>query len=140
MKSIYLLLLLFSLIVFSACNDDDDDTPKTYEYHAHIHQPSSSAKNIGDLIAISVEFESHTGEDVEHINVRIYDKVTNLVVYDEPADAHVSNGSATYEFEDQVTLSTVIGFFPGIWVLEAKVWGKDDDQDLVSEKIEFQIN
>ena len=139
MKTLSLLTLLFSsILLFSGCNDDDD-AAKTYEYHAHIQQPSTSDKNLGDILPIAVEFESHTGEAVEHINVRIYNKDTNIVVYSAPADAHVGNGSASYEFEDQVALTLINGFLVGHWVLEAKVWGEEHEQDQVTESIEFHI-
>jgi hypothetical protein len=71
----------------------------SYEYHAHIMQPSSADKHLGDILVIHVEFESHTGEAVEHINVRIFNKATNVVVYDQPSDAHLGIGSASYDLK-----------------------------------------
>ena len=95
---------------------------------------------MGDILTIQVEFESHTGEDVEHINIRIFNKATHTIVYDQPSDAHIGSESASYDFEDTVTLSTANGFSTGDWVLEAKVWGAEHEQDLVTESVEFHIH
>ena len=140
MKSSILLLFYLTVFAFVSCKDGDDDDVITYEYHAHIMEPSSAGKTLGDILVIHVEFESHTGEDVEHINVRIFNKATNVVVYDKPSDAHVGNGSASYDFEDQVTLSAANGFSAGDWNLQAKVWGAEHEQDLETETVEFHIH
>ena len=140
MKPGILLLFCLTIFAFVSCKDDDDDDVVTYEYHAHIMEPSSADKTLGDILVIHVEFESHTGEAVEHINVRIFNKSTNIIVYDQPSDAHIGHGSASYDFEDHVTLSTANGFSSGDWILEAKVWGAEHEQDLVTESVEFHIH
>jgi hypothetical protein len=129
---------LFTLLLIS-CKDDDNPVVD-YEYHAHIHQPSSADKQIGDVMFIEIEFESHTGENVEHINVRIFNKNTNIIVYDKPSDPHIAHNGDNYLYEDQITLSAANGFSEDDWVLEAKVWGAEHEQDLVTESVEFHIH
>ena len=135
MKVNFLLAIVCIITAFIACDNDD---PVSYDYHAHIMQPSSADKHMGDILFIQVEFESHTGEAVEHANVRIYNKTTQTVIYSEPDDPHVGGGS-DYEFHDQIELSAANGFSAGDWVIEATVWGEDEGQDLVRETIEFTI-
>ena len=76
MKHIFYFLFATTVLTFIACKDDDPAT-SIYEYHAHIHSPDAADKHIGDTLAIEVEFESHTGEPVHHINVRIFNKATS---------------------------------------------------------------
>jgi hypothetical protein len=129
---------LFTFLLVS-CKDDDNPVVN-YEYHAHIMQPSTADKQIGDVMFIQIEFESHSGENVEHINVRIFNKNTNIIVYDKPSDPHIAQSGDNYAYEDQITLSAANGFSEGDWVLEAKVWGAEHEQDLVTESVEFHIH
>ena len=138
MKNGFIYLMFLGAIFILSCKDDSPVV--AYEYHAHIMEPSSADKNLGDVLHIHVEFESHTGEAVEHINIRIYNKDTNIIVYDQPSDPHVGTGSDTYDFEDQVILSTTNGFSTGDWIIEAKVWGAEHEQDEVTESIQFHIH
>ena len=135
MKANFLLSIFCLITVFIACDNDD---PVSYDYHAHIMQPSSADKHLGDVLFIQVEFESHSGEAIEHVNVRIYNKSSQTVVYSEPDDPHVGEGS-DFEFHDQFELSAGNGFSAGDWVIEATVWGEDEGQDLVMERVEFRI-
>jgi len=137
MKNPLLYLILLVSLSWLACGKDDN--PVSYDYHSHIMQPSSASKHMGDVIFIQVEFESHTGEAVEHINIRLYNKDNLSVVYNQPQNAHIAGGAADYEFQDQFILSEANGVSPGDWVLEATVWGADEGQDLVIETIEFSI-
>ena len=132
-------LLTFALLSFVSCKDDDGDVT-SYDYHSHILQPSSSDKSMGETLFIHVEFESHTGENVEHINVRIRNKANTAEVYNMPADPHLSGGVSVYEFQDQVVLSAANGFSAGDWVMTATVWGEDEGQDLETETVEFHIH
>jgi hypothetical protein len=129
---------LFATFLFS-CKDDDDDT-LIYEYHAHIHHPDTLARNIGDTLEIEVEFESHTGQPVHHINVRIFRKSDNTVVYNKPDEAHIHETSGAYTYEDHFVLSAANGLTAGDWILEATVWGESDGQEETSEQVEFHIN
>lgn len=140
MKHIFSFLIAFSVIILVACNHDDNDPVSIYEYHAHIHQPDTLARNIGDTLQIEIDFESHTGQPVHHINVRIFNKSTNAVVYEKPDEAHVHDTSGAYTFEDQFVLSAANGLSAGDWILEAKVWGEADGEEETSEKIEFHLN
>lgn len=140
MKHIFLSILTISIVLLIACEHNNDGPVSIYEYHAHIHQPDSLAKNIGDTLEIEVEFESHTGQTIHHINVRIYDKATNAEVYNKPDEAHVHDSSGAYTFEDQFILSAANGLSAGDWILEAKVWGEADGEEETSEQVEFHIN
>ena len=140
MKTLILPVFLFASLYLISC-DKDDNPVVSYDYHAHIAQPSSSDKNLGDVLPIEVEFESHSGEAVEHVNIRIFNKANpSLVVYDKPTDAHVPGGGADYTYQDQFTLSTANGVTSGDWILEAKVWGEEDGQDEVVERFEFHVH
>jgi len=37
-------------------------------------------------------------------------------------------------------LTAANGFSAGDWIIEATVWGHDDGQDQVTEKVEFHVN
>ena len=138
MKNFFLLVAFACCLTIVRCNTDDDVV--SYDYHAHIKQPSGAAKQMGDVLFIDVEFESHTGANVEHINIRIRDADNMTVVYNMPADPHVPVNGSDYEFQDQFILSTENGISPGDWVLEARVWGKDEGQDQEVETVTFRIN
>jgi len=138
MKNCLLFLLIMSATYCLSCKDDGDVV--SYDYHAHIMHPSSANKNMGDILPIQVEFESHAGEAVEHINIRIFNKTNLTEVYSEPSDPHLNGGDPVFMFEDQVQLTAANGFSAGDWIIEATVWGHDDGQDQVTEKVEFHVN
>ena len=136
MRRIFFLILLAGCYFLNACSDHDAIV--AYDYHSHIKQPSNADKHMGDVLFIDVEFESHSGEKVEHINIRIRNKANTIVVYDKPDDPHVSQGS-DYEFQDQFMLTEANGITPGDWVIIATVWGIDESQDQVEELVEFTV-
>lgn len=162
----YTLLILFAFVSFSfySCNDDDpidepmteeenkddhddhddhhDDTQTTdYQYHAHINSPVAGMKHLGETMDINATFESHAGETVHHVQVRIYEKDSGNEVYKKPNEAHVHATDGEFSFEDQVTLSTESGFSVGAnYVLEAQVWGHEAEVGLVTETLEFNIH
>ena len=136
MKQILFFVLLTGCSFLVSCSDNDD--PILYEYHSHIMQPSGADKHIGDVLFIDVEFESHTGEDVEHINIKIRDKANTVVVYDKPDDPHIG-GVSDYEFQDQFVLSAANGITPGDWIIVATVWGIDESPQQVIEEVEFRV-
>ena len=138
MKSYFLIAVTFSLLTIVACKDDEPTS--TYEYHVHIHEPSTAAKQLGDTLDIEVEFESHTGEPVHHINVRIYNKATNVEVYNLPVEPHIHDLSGAHTYTDQFVLSASNGLTEGDWVLEGKVWGHEDGIEETTEQVEFHIN
>jgi hypothetical protein len=141
MKYVYVALCLTGSIAFLSCDKDDDPMVDEFEYHAHVHAPNSSAKPLGDTLEIEIEFESHTGMTIHHINVRIYDKTSGTQLYSKPADAHVHESDGEYTFEDTFILSTLNGVVPNVdLVLEAKVWGHDEGVSEVAEKVEFHVN
>ena len=142
MKKYIFLLTTISLIAFIACSHDDDDDGQAivYDYHAHIQHPESTDYQLGDTLEIEVEFESHTGQPVHHINIQIYNKADHTVVYNEPAEAHVHDISGEYKYEDEFILSAANGLTEGDWVLEATVWGEEEGSEEISEQVEFHLN
>lgn len=131
MKNFLFLALLATVIAFNACKDDDtSDEP---EYHITIESPDTTDKAIGDSLDIHVLFEEHNGGTIHHVNVRIYEKDSGTEIYNEPPSAHVHE-EGEHHFEDRIALTTA-----GHWVLEAKVWGHDDDSPVLSESVEFHV-
>ena len=94
---------------------------------------------MGDVRFIQVECESHTGEDIEHINIRLRKADNSAGVYNKPFDPHLG-GVNDYEYTDTFELTTANGVGPGAWVLEATVWGADEGQDQVKETVESHIH
>lgn len=138
MKSIFLLVMAWAVLLVYACKDEGPDMG--FEYHADIHQPSNADRMVGDTLPIEVDFESHTGMTVHHINVRIFNLSTLTEVYSQPAEAHIHETSGAYTFEDTFILSAANGISEGDWVLEAKVWGDEDGLDEISEQVQFHVN
>ena len=100
MKNLIFYSLLLLSLGFLSCDKDEDDDPIVYDYHAHILQPSTSDKNIDDVLFIEVEFESHTGENVEHIEITIRNKATSAIVYKEPDNPHVVGDQDNFLYQD----------------------------------------
>lgn len=141
MKQIIFSFFISSILIFTSCSKDENPVAIDYSYHAHVHSPDSTDKNFGDTLGIHVEFESHTGETIHHINIQISNKENNAVVYSKPDDPHVDETSGLYEFEDELILSSANGFSIGTnWVLKATVWGDQDGEGEVSETVEFHVH
>jgi hypothetical protein len=138
MKSFFLTIISFCFLSLIACKDDEPTS--VYEYHVHIHEPSTAVKQLDDTLDIEVEFESHTGEPVHHINVRIYNKSTLVEVYNLPAEPHVHDVTGAHAYTDEFVLSAANGLAEGDWILEGKVWGHEDGVEETTEKVEFHIN
>lgn len=137
MKYFLILIATINLVLF-ACSDDD--TKLIYDYHAHIEQPVKTSFQLNDSFNIQINFESHTGETVHHINVRIINKSTGVEVYNKPSNEHVDDPSGSYEFTDAFLLSAANGFSTNsTYVLEAKVWGHEDGIEEEISKFEFSI-
>jgi len=131
MKISILHFFIFPLALLISCKDDVAPAP-TYDYHAHIFSPLSTEKHLGDTLHMEIEFESHTGEIVHNINVRIFNATTQTVVYNLPTDPH-TDAQGSYEYHDDLVLSAANGFAEGDWVIQAKVWGETDgEQEEVS--------
>lgn len=142
MNKIFFSALIFSLVFVIASCDKDDDNPVTeYDYHAHIHSPNADDKHVGDTIHIHVNFESHAGETVHHVNVRIYNKSDNTEVYNKPDAAHVHETSGSFDLHDDFVLSNANGINEHTdWILEAKVWGHEAGEGEVIETVEFHVH
>jgi len=143
MKQIFFLMLIFSFSLFTTSCNNDDETPMTidYDYHAHVHTPNADNKHVGDAIEIDIAFESHTGEAVHHVNVRIYNKEDNTEIYNKPDVAHIHEIDGKFEFEDTFMLSNANGVTEHTdWVLEAKVWGETAGEGEVIETVEFHVH
>lgn len=142
MHKIQLTVLYLALLLFAGCKKEADEPMTTdYQYHAHIMQPNTDDKHVDDTIHIHVEFESHSGETVHHVKVRIYNKSDNTEIYNKPADAHIHETSGTYGFHDDFTLSEANGVTAhSDWILEASVWGHENRDGEMIEQIEFHVH
>ena len=145
-KLIYPLILLcsFSFLITSCGDDGDDHETETtdFDYHVHINSPSTDDKHVGDMIHLHVDFESHTGETVHHVNVKIYNKADSTqVIYDAPGNAHVHATEGTFAWHDDFPLTAAEGVSAhSDWILEAKVWGHDAGKGEIVESIEFHVH
>lgn len=134
---------MLTLGIWSCGKDDSDDMHghDEFEYHAHIHAPNEEDKHMNDTLSIQVQFESHAGMTVHHVNVSISNKSSGEVVYSQPTDAHVHATEGQFVFMDTVVLSESNGFLPhSDWVLTAKVWGHEEGGAEVSGSIEFHVH
>jgi hypothetical protein len=138
MKISILHFFILPLAVLISCKDDVAPGP-TYDYHAHIFHPDASQKHIGDTLHMEIEFESHTGEIVHNINVRIFNAATQAVVYNLPTDPH-TDAQESYEYHDDLVLSAANGFSEGDWVIQAKVWGETDGEQEEVSMVAFHIS
>lgn len=130
-----LLLLLF----ISSCEEPANKETE-YEYHAHITSPSSDDKHMNDSIHISIDFESHSGETIHHINVRIVEKDSGTEVYNKPESAHIHT-EGSYLYHDHISLNGENGFNAHTdYILEAKIWGPDTGVQEVAETLEFHVH
>lgn len=151
-KLLILSISILSVLFFTAC-DKDDNSEIDYEYHAHIMSPNADDKKVGDDIHLHVNFESHTGETVHNVNVKIYNEADNsIVIYDGPTDAHVKASEGSYELHDDISLTAAKGVEGHTnWILEAKVWPMSDDdgehnheeehgEHTVTETLKFHVH
>ena len=141
-KLFYIFFVISSSFLIFSCSDDDVvEMEVEYDYHAHIHSPNADTKAIGDTIHVHVEFESHSGETVEHVYVRIYNSADGVEIYNAPSDAKVNDESGAYELHADVILSEANGINSHTdWVVEAKVWGLEDGQGESIETVEFHVH
>jgi hypothetical protein len=140
-KTYFSILVLVLGFVMISCDKDDKKEEVDYAYHAHIHSPNTDAKHVNDELVINVNFESHTGETIHHVNIKIYNKADNTVVYNKPNDAHVGQSSGDFTFEDTFILSNENGVEAhSNWILEAKVWGSSEEEGEVVDTLEFHVH
>ncbi|HEX5624862.1 MAG TPA: hypothetical protein VFX48_02500 [Saprospiraceae bacterium] len=138
MKKLFFGLVSLLAVLGWSCSESHDDL--AYEYHAHILLPDSTLKTFNDSMPIKVDFESHTGAPVHHIQLRIFNKSSLVEVYKKPEQEHVHAVSGEYLFQDVVLLNAANGFSPGSnWILEARVWGEEDGEEESVSTLEFQI-
>lgn len=129
-KLLILSLSILSILFFNACDKDDDDSVD-YGYEARIMSPTADDKKVGDELHLHVEFESTTGETIHNVNVKVYNKADNsIVLFDGPEDAHVHTTEGNHEVHADIELTeanSVVGHTD--WIVEAKVWAHDDDEE-----------
>lgn len=146
MKNLLFLSFLATAFLFTACNKDDDGTEHEhteteFDYHAHIISPTDgSVVTMGEMMNVKVEFESHAGETVHHISVRIYKKDDGIEIYNSGAD-HVHAETGEYEFTLDMPLSETDGFAGHTdYELEAKVWGHESGEGEAIEVVGFHVH
>jgi hypothetical protein len=125
-------ILAISIMLIYSCKKEVEGSD--YEYHAHIESPNNSNKKVGDVLDININFESHAGLPVHHINVKVYNKDTKEEIYNMPTEDHIHATSGKHNHKGKVTLSKA-----GTYILEAKVWGEEDGKGEVIEKVEFIV-
>ena len=141
-KFLFSTIILSLVFLFAACSDDDDNQDEVdYQYHAHIHSPNSDNKHVNDTLDIVVQFESHSGEAVHHVNVKIHkldDESTEILNI--PSEAHVHEHDGNYTLSHKFPLTQKNGVEGHTdWVLEASVWGPDGDGK-ISETVGFHVH
>lgn len=138
--------LTFLIFLMASCGDDNDDhehnEDAVYEYHAHINAPSSDTKVLGDTLQIKINFESHTGEVVHHINVQMFNAGdASNVIFNEPDDAHIHAHEGSYLFEKTLILSEENGISAHTdYTIKASVWGAKADEELEEEEVTFHVH
>lgn len=146
MNKFILSTLLLLTFIITSCDKDEEPETINFDYHAHINSPSTDDKNLNDSVHIHVDFESHTGETVHHVNVKIYNKVDpTQIAYNGPSDAHVHDEDGVYDYHDDFALTVDEGISAhSDWILEATVWGPVDEDGVregeVVESIEFHVH
>lgn len=146
MKNIKLFgLFILGVFTLASCSKDDDDDGhnhgSNFEYHAHINKPTSETKMLGDTMHIHVDFEDHNGNEVHHVNVRIYNEDTKEEVYSKPDVAHVHEASGRYSFHDDLVLNNDNGFIKhNNYIFVAKVWGHEAGEGLVQDSVRFHVH
>lgn len=134
---IYLIPIV--ILAFFSCDTHEHHEEVDYKYHAHIQSPNTDDRNLNDTINISVLFESHAGETVHNISVRIYEKDSKTDVFKKSEHVHATDGKFT--FSEDFALSETNGIKAhSNYILEAKVWGHEDNEGLESEMIEFHVH
>jgi hypothetical protein len=139
MKISIVFLFILPVAVLLSCKKDEQTTTGVFDYHAHVYSPDATEKHLGDNLHIDIEFESHTGAEVHHVNVRIFNAATQAEVYNLPVDPHVDT-EVSYTYQDDLVLSAANGFAEGDWVLQAKVWGALDGEEEEVSTVNFHIS
>lgn len=111
-----------------------------FEYKITFNSPNSFNKSINDEMPVNIDFKSSTGKTVHYIEIRIYNKLDSTEIYNMPSNNHVDDDSGSYNYTDALTLSVSNGFSVDTnWILEAKVWGTNPEEEDVIMVVEFYI-
>lgn len=145
MKYINILTAIAFLFILSSCDKEDEhehEEDTEYEYHAHITSPSNATKILGETLTIKVDFESHTGETVHHVNVVMHEKDdANAIIFSEPGEAHIHATSGNHTFEKTIVLSAENGISAHHdYTVKASVWGATDGEELEEEEVTFHVH
>ncbi len=156
MKKIFLFRVSMVILFITACSSSDgndigstedfrrgNNTPASdkFEYEISISSPNSFNKSVGDDLSINIDFKSSTGKIVHYIEILIYNKLDSTEIYNMPSNNHVDDDSGSYNFIDTFNLSKSNGVsMDTFWILEAKVWGTNPDEEDVIKSLEFHIN
>ncbi len=138
---IYSFVLIGVLFLQANCvSDKENNESIPYAYAIDIKSPDVVPKKLDETLKLRVRFESETGKTVHNIQVRIYNKASNTEVYKKPSLTHIHASNGFYDFGDDIVLSLNNGFSTNSdWVVEAKVWGFNDDSEVISTTSEFSI-
>jgi hypothetical protein len=155
MKKLLLFGISIALFVLTACSSDapaidnsgsfrrGTNTPASdyFEYKIDFTSPNKIDKGLNYEMPINIDFKSSTGKTVHYIEIRIFNKLDSTEVYNQPSDNHVDNDNGSHNFTDTFTLSVSNGISSDTdWILEAKVWGTNPEEEDVIMSLEFHVN
>lgn len=141
MKNIkFLFIAIIATLSFISCEKESvNDKVTDYGYHAHILAPNTENKFVGDTLPVKITFESHKGQAVKDISVKIYNKESNENIYQKSQS--VNEKSGIYTFEDTFMLTHSNGVMDhSNWIIEASVWADDLTGSKVTEKVAFHVH
>ena len=135
--------MVLILICLSACNEDeplpDNTEPIDYGYTIDIKSPPEiSIYSVGDTLPISIRFSSTTGEIVQNIGMKIYNKnFESIFLYSLQAQQHVPD---FFEYNDYYVLKDTSKIEAGEkWILKAAMWSLEIGGDTISMQNEMLI-
>ena len=146
MNKLTLLVTITAIAFFSnACKKDTENNPdhnhgSSSVYHIHRHLPMTSSEMFGTTDQIKIDFESHNGSAVHHVNVSLYRKSDDSLIFSEPRDAHVMEKSGKYQYSKTIHFIANEGFAPHTdYKLVSKVWGHTALESIATDTFQFHV-
>ncbi len=128
----------------NACKKDTENNhnhTNSAVYHIHKYSPMLSAQRFGTTDQIKIDFESHDGSAVHHVNVSMYRKSDDSLLFSEPSNAHVMEKSGKYHYSKTIHFIADEGFEPHTdYKLVSKVWGHTANENIVTDTFQFHIH
>jgi len=145
MKNIFWFLLVGLFI--AGCGSDEEDEhmhndkeDTEFAYHAHINSPGTDTKILGETMHIHVVFESHTGETVHNVSVKMFNKADDSkVVYEFNEHVHATEGEYEHHADVEMTNDSNVEAHND-YIIEAKVWATEEGLSEAVETVEFHVH